>query len=230
MNFLQIIHVLPELFSDTHSNNFYYSVMRNIPDCEIGTCVWYFQYELRVLEEFASQMSKLMPVKQEVDMSSLIMAPMPGVLKSVAVKPGDMVRGATVGGWGGRNIFSILSSEGKALISLHLCILKLLLTNFFMGTRKFCEICDSNYWENFSLRTFFVLGGWGTGSLCTGSHEDAEQHDLFTRCQSEWITYHYYRVFPTLWSSWEWLSPCISIEIFGWWWLNWRATLLFKSV
>ncbi|XP_022288270.2 propionyl-CoA carboxylase alpha chain, mitochondrial-like [Crassostrea virginica] len=48
-------------------------------------------YELRVLEEFASQMSKLMPVKQEVDMSSLIMAPMPGVLKSVAVKPGDMV-------------------------------------------------------------------------------------------------------------------------------------------
>ena len=54
-----------------------------------------------MLEEFASQMSKLMPVKQEVDMSSLIMAPMPGVLKSVAVKPGDMVRGATVRGGGG---------------------------------------------------------------------------------------------------------------------------------
>ena len=51
-----------------------------------------------MLEEFASQMSKLMPVKQEVDMSSLIMAPMPGVLKSVAVKPGDMVRRATVRG------------------------------------------------------------------------------------------------------------------------------------
>ena len=110
MNFLRIIHVLPELFSDTHSINFYYSVMRNIPDCEIGTCVWYFQYELRVLEEFASQMSKLMPIKQEVDMSSLIMAPMPGVLKSVAVKPGDMVRGATVGGGGG--VFVYLHSEG----------------------------------------------------------------------------------------------------------------------
>ncbi|XP_062621839.1 propionyl-CoA carboxylase alpha chain, mitochondrial-like [Saccostrea cucullata] len=48
-------------------------------------------YQLKVLEEFASQMSKLMPVKQEVDMSSLVLAPMPGVLKSVDVKPGDMV-------------------------------------------------------------------------------------------------------------------------------------------
>ncbi|XP_048746119.1 propionyl-CoA carboxylase alpha chain, mitochondrial-like [Ostrea edulis] len=48
-------------------------------------------YQLKVLEEFANQMSKLMPVKQEVDTSSLILAPMPGVLKSVAVKPGDMV-------------------------------------------------------------------------------------------------------------------------------------------
>lgn len=53
----------------------------------------YLQYEVRVLEQFASEMSKLMPVKQEVDMSSLILAPMPGVLKSVAVKPGDMVSG-----------------------------------------------------------------------------------------------------------------------------------------
>ena len=59
-----------------------------------------------MLEEFASQMSKLMPVKQEVDMSSLIMAPMPGVLKSVAVKPGDMVRGATVGGGGEEYFFN----------------------------------------------------------------------------------------------------------------------------
>lgn len=53
----------------------------------------YLQYEVRVLEQFAREMSKLMPVKQEVDMSSLILAPMPGVLKSVAVKPGDMVSG-----------------------------------------------------------------------------------------------------------------------------------------
>lgn len=58
----------------------------------IFVCV-YLQYEVRVLEQFASEMSKLMPVKQEVDMSSLILAPMPGVLKSVAVKPGDMVSG-----------------------------------------------------------------------------------------------------------------------------------------
>lgn len=111
MNFLQIIHVLPELFSDTDLNNFYYSIMRIIPDCEIWTCVWYFQYELRVLEEFASQMSKLMPVKQEVDMSSLIMAPMPGVLKSVAVKPGDMVMGATVGGGGGRCSYTCIRRD-----------------------------------------------------------------------------------------------------------------------
>ena len=95
------VHVYLNYFSGKDLNNFYYSLMRIIPDCEIGTCVWYFQYELRVLEEFASQMSKLMPVKQEVDMSSLIMAPMPGVLKSVAVKPGDMVRGATVRRGGG---------------------------------------------------------------------------------------------------------------------------------
>lgn len=53
----------------------------------------YLQYEVRVLEQFASEMSKLMPVKQEVDMSSLILAPMPGVLKSVSVKPGDIVSG-----------------------------------------------------------------------------------------------------------------------------------------
>ena len=82
--------------------------------------------------------------------------------------------------------------------------IKAIINQLFYGNKKISR--GAHYWEYFSLQTFFVLGGWGTGSLCTGSHEDAEQHDLLTRCQSEWITYYYWSVFPALWSSWEWLS------------------------
>ncbi|KAL8582914.1 hypothetical protein ACOMHN_057067 [Nucella lapillus] len=48
-------------------------------------------FSLRVLEEFAAQVVKFMPEKKEVDMSTIVMAPMPGMLKSVAVAVGDQV-------------------------------------------------------------------------------------------------------------------------------------------
>ena len=49
------------------------------------------QFSLRVLEDFAAQMQKYMPEKKEVDLSSVILAPMPGMLKSVDVQVGDQV-------------------------------------------------------------------------------------------------------------------------------------------
>jgi len=45
-----------------------------------------------VLDESFADMMIHMPEKVEPDYSSLIIAPMPGLVKSVNVKPGDMVR------------------------------------------------------------------------------------------------------------------------------------------
>ncbi|XP_067668543.1 propionyl-CoA carboxylase alpha chain, mitochondrial-like [Haliotis asinina] len=48
-------------------------------------------FPVTVLDDLASDLTKLMPEKKEVDISSVILAPMPGVLKSVSVQDGDMV-------------------------------------------------------------------------------------------------------------------------------------------
>lgn len=38
-----------------------------------------------------AQFLKFMPVRHEMDVSSLVIAPMPGVVKSIAVEEGQMV-------------------------------------------------------------------------------------------------------------------------------------------
>lgn len=48
-------------------------------------------FHINVLDELAADLMKYMPVKQEVDRSSMLVAPMPGILKSIAVAAGDMV-------------------------------------------------------------------------------------------------------------------------------------------
>ncbi|PVD18563.1 hypothetical protein C0Q70_21113 [Pomacea canaliculata] len=48
-------------------------------------------FAVRVLDDFAAAMQKLMPEKKEVDLSSVILAPMPGMLKSVDVEVGQQV-------------------------------------------------------------------------------------------------------------------------------------------
>ena len=49
------------------------------------------QFSVRVLDDYAAQMQKYMPEKKEVDLSQVILAPMPGMLKSVDVQVGDQV-------------------------------------------------------------------------------------------------------------------------------------------
>ena len=41
--------------------------------------------------EFATNMMKYMPEKEEVDVLTTVIAPMPGMIKSVAAKVGDTV-------------------------------------------------------------------------------------------------------------------------------------------
>nr|KAG5687923.1 hypothetical protein BaRGS_014372 [Batillaria attramentaria] len=48
-------------------------------------------FAVRVLDDFAAEMQRLMPEKKEVDLSTLILAPMPGMLKSVDVEVGQEV-------------------------------------------------------------------------------------------------------------------------------------------
>ena len=43
------------------------------------------------MDEFASKMMDLMPEKEEADISTLVLAPMPGMLKSVSVQVGQAV-------------------------------------------------------------------------------------------------------------------------------------------
>ena len=49
------------------------------------------QFLVRVLDDYAASMLKFMPEKKEVDLSAVIVAPMPGMLKSVSVAMGDQV-------------------------------------------------------------------------------------------------------------------------------------------
>jgi biotin carboxyl carrier protein len=50
-----------------------------------------------VLSDYAVEMNQYMPEFKEVDTSTLILAPMPGMLKSVGVHVGDQVCGKSVG-------------------------------------------------------------------------------------------------------------------------------------
>ena len=49
------------------------------------------QFSVRVLDDYAAQMQKYMPEIKEVDLSKVVLAPMPGMLKSVDVQVGDQV-------------------------------------------------------------------------------------------------------------------------------------------
>lgn len=49
------------------------------------------QFEVSVLSDEFAEMLKYMPEKVEPDFSSLVIAPMPGLVKSVSVCVGDMV-------------------------------------------------------------------------------------------------------------------------------------------
>ncbi|ELU17501.1 hypothetical protein CAPTEDRAFT_228368 [Capitella teleta] len=49
------------------------------------------KFEIQVLEARMAEFLKYMPEKQEMDVSAMVIAPMPGVVKSVAVSVGDMV-------------------------------------------------------------------------------------------------------------------------------------------
>lgn len=48
-------------------------------------------FQVSVMDEFASKMMDLMPEKVEADISTLILAPMPGMLKSVSAQVGQAV-------------------------------------------------------------------------------------------------------------------------------------------
>ncbi|XP_076453937.1 propionyl-CoA carboxylase alpha chain, mitochondrial-like [Babylonia areolata] len=48
-------------------------------------------FSLRVMDTFVAQMKQYMPEKKEVDLSSVILAPMPGMLKSVSAVEGSKV-------------------------------------------------------------------------------------------------------------------------------------------
>lgn len=48
-------------------------------------------FKVEVLDETAANFKKYMPVKPEIDQTSMLLAPMPGILKSISVAAGDMV-------------------------------------------------------------------------------------------------------------------------------------------
>ena len=50
-----------------------------------------FQYEIRVLPESVAKYMPLMPAKKQIDLASVLISPMPGIVKSVSVKVGQRV-------------------------------------------------------------------------------------------------------------------------------------------
>ncbi|KAL5004005.1 hypothetical protein ScPMuIL_017461 [Solemya velum] len=48
-------------------------------------------FPIQVVEKYTAELMKLMPEKVEADVSTMVLAPMPGMLKSVSVKVGDQV-------------------------------------------------------------------------------------------------------------------------------------------
>lgn len=53
------------------------------------TCL--FQFPVHILDQRTAVLHDLMPETVEVDLSTVVVAPMPGMLKSVAVAEGDQV-------------------------------------------------------------------------------------------------------------------------------------------
>lgn len=50
-----------------------------------------FQFEIQVLEKKMADVWDYMPKKKVADTSTMVIAPMPGMVKSIAVKVGDQV-------------------------------------------------------------------------------------------------------------------------------------------
>ena len=50
-----------------------------------------FQYDLRVLPEHAAKYMSIMPEKKQIDLASVLISPMPGIVKSVSVQVGQRV-------------------------------------------------------------------------------------------------------------------------------------------
>lgn len=46
---------------------------------------------MQIVDKYTAELMKLMPEKVEADVSTMVLAPMPGLLKSVAVKEGEQV-------------------------------------------------------------------------------------------------------------------------------------------
>lgn len=53
--------------------------------------LWLWQFELQAYTDRAFKMLKHMPEKKEIDLSSVVLSPMPGIVKSIAVEVGQKV-------------------------------------------------------------------------------------------------------------------------------------------
>ena len=62
----------------------------------LNTCV---QFTVQVLEKSMAEYWHYMPERVVLDTSNMVIAPMPGVVKSVAVKVGDMVSQLSLHHW-----------------------------------------------------------------------------------------------------------------------------------
>ena len=51
----------------------------------------FLKYNLKVVTKNAYDLLKYMPKKKQVDMSTVVVSPMPGIVKSVAVEVGQMI-------------------------------------------------------------------------------------------------------------------------------------------
>jgi biotin carboxyl carrier protein len=56
-----------------------------------ASSVFAFQYDLRVLPEHAAKYMSIMPEKKRIDLASVLISPMPGIVKSVSVQVGQRV-------------------------------------------------------------------------------------------------------------------------------------------
>ena len=67
-------------------------IYKGSPVCTCcGGDVNILQFAVRLLSPDGAKLMKYMPLKAKIDYSSVIVAPMPGMIKSVSVNPGDMV-------------------------------------------------------------------------------------------------------------------------------------------
>lgn len=54
-------------------------------------CFLVSQYKLEIMPRLAAELAKYMPEKTQISSANVVLAPMPGMLKSVSVKEGDSV-------------------------------------------------------------------------------------------------------------------------------------------